>query len=428
MKVVTSSEKSKVETNRHPAMEVVKSTEKYKVCYCLLLVLTIFAFGYVLLSFLIHDQLKTLIIIRNVTDYVDLMPKTAFVMVNPSLQPRTHKRNFFSAVLTCKQKNQKINILCNLQMLAYCQDSAPADVMRGLWVVAPIYSYDQQNLLLMYNLHRNFKNYIESFGLSFCTIEGIREDLNQTYLVSHPNKEPYEIQIKIYDEVYMRENLLNVALRKIKNWEYVAWIDAHQSFENTYWWEEAIIKTEKFASVQLFRNTVRCNIYNETLERKNGIMYFSKIQINLDITLKRNEYPEYGNGYILRKELYDKMGYILDTCIMGGCDLSYVLASIPPNYIFRLLMSRLPRIIYQFRPWLVKTRDLFQGSTTYVRGDLIHFEHEHYFDYGWAALYERAGFKITQDLTRDANFTLRITNPKIRNIMAGQTYTYHFGN
>ena len=83
----------------------------------------------------------------------------------------------------------------------------------------------------MYQKHDDFKEYIKSLGLQFCTIESISLAKNQKFMVTEPNNEPFDMQIVNEEEFYLRENLLNVAVNKITNmgfdWEYIAWIDAH---------------------------------------------------------------------------------------------------------------------------------------------------------------------------------------------------------
>lgn len=60
-------------------------------------------------------------------------------------------------------------------------------------------------------------------------------------MVTSPN-DYYDVQIYIEDTFYYREALLNVIARKFDDWEFMTWIDAHQTFENPYWWEETIYK------------------------------------------------------------------------------------------------------------------------------------------------------------------------------------------
>ena len=122
-------------------------------------------------------------------------------------------------------------MLCRLTVSKYCLTEHVAQMLEYVWVIAPIYAYYQNWQPVMYQKHDDFKEYIKSLGLQFCTIESISLAKNQKFMVTEPNNEPFDMQIVNEEEFYLRENLLNVAVNKITNmgfdWEYIAWIDAH---------------------------------------------------------------------------------------------------------------------------------------------------------------------------------------------------------
>ncbi|RYE27213.1 MAG: hypothetical protein EOP48_34605 [Sphingobacteriales bacterium] len=181
-------------------------------------------------------------------------------------------------------------ILCKLQVKSgvssFCKSRDPAENLKNFWVVAPIYSYQQNKQMHWYRLHDEFRSYMESFGISFCTLELIHdsdfgtEDGSQEFMVTKPGREPYDIQLTYHGvPPYIRENLLNVAIAKLpQDWEYVAWIDAHQFFENTFWWRDGIVKSEKTASVQIFQEIrYKTPLSNTTVYNFWGVLYLTHV-------------------------------------------------------------------------------------------------------------------------------------------------------
>ena len=247
------------------------------------------------------------------------------------------KSNYFTIPKSIK--SAKYQSLCKLGIESHCYSNQIAEVLKYFWVIAPIYSFYQGSVKQMYSLHKDFQGYIESIGLSFCTIEAIREDRGQKYLMTRPGNEPREIQAKFYDDLYLRENFLNVAINKIKEWEYAGWIDAHQIFENTYWWEEAIYNMEKYSSVQIFQLLQKLDKRNETININPGSLYVASVQTELGF----KPFPYLGNAFALRKEVYEIMGHIPDECIAGCCDcvFNYGLMDKSINFIYMKKLARL---------------------------------------------------------------------------------------
>jgi len=320
--------------------------------------------------------------------------------------PAQVKTNSF----TNTPKSSENNILCRLNIKQYCLSNHIAEVLDSFWIIAPLYSFHQGSITRMYNLHLDFEKYMKSLGLSFCTIEAIRKDRNQKYLVTEPGKEPYNIQIEFYDDLYLRENFINVAVRKIPDWEYIAWIDGHQVFENPYWWEESIYNMEKAGSVQLFQVLRKLKTDNNTLNINPGSIYVSLLHSRLGW----NPFPYYGNAFGIRREMYEGIEYIADECIAGCCDCVYNYGLMDEKVDF-YYMDRWPNYQGQFMDWVKRAQGVFKGRRKSIRGDLIHLHHEEKFSYG-SLLDEmnKMNFEKRRDVERDANFTLRLTNEKIR--------------
>jgi len=336
-------------------------------------------------------------------------PFNHLISLTDNKQPILDKKSQSSS-FTNTIKNPENNILCKLNLKQFCVSNHIAEVLDSFWIIAPIYSFYQGSISKMYQLHMDFENYMESLGLPFCTLEAIRKDRNQKYIVTESGKEPHNIQIEFYDDLYLRENFINVAVKKIPDWEYIAWIDGHQVFENPYWWEESIYNMEKVGSVQLFQVLKKLKDDNSTLNVNPGSIYVSLLHSRLGW----NPFPYYGNAFAIRREMYEGIGYIADECIAGCCDCVYNYGLMDEKIDF-YYMNRWPNYQGQFIDWVKNAQKVFKGKRKSIRGDLIHLHHEEKFSYG-SLLDEmnKMNFEKKRDVTRDDNFTIKLTNDKIR--------------
>ena len=314
---------------------------------------------------------------------------------------------------TCyKKRGSSSTILCKINVRNHCKMTHVAEVIDRFWIIAPIYSYDQGKQASLYELHENFRSYMESFGLSFCTIEALREGSHQNYIITKPGREPYDIQVTYRDEFYLRENLLNVAIGKIPEdkWDSFAWIDGHQAFTNLYWWEEAIVKMNKYATLQLFVNSARLDGLNHTIESPYGIIYTTTNYLDVFYGDQRREV---GNAYSISKEEYRKIGSILDTCIASFCDCLYVegVKSEKAYYPIRMTWTG---YLSQFSDYVMDTQKIVKGRTGYVKGEILHFQHLRTDFYTQLlSTIVQTDFNVKRDLGRDENGTLFLTNNHI---------------
>jgi len=365
------------------------------------------------------------IIYQNFTNllYNDVIPvQDQVILLNAGSQPSNFMdlerfdkpfhsllTNYSSSPKTLPVKNPSSSLLCNIGLQAHCNSYQVAEVLQSFWVICPIYAPYQSRIKIRYQLHENYANYIQSFGIPFSTAEAIRKDRHQTYLLTKPNSEPENIQLQIYDDGYLRESLLNVAAKKIPGWEYMSWIDTHQPFENNYWWEEAIVRLEKYASVQFFQYLQAFTVDNVTKNFAPSALYVANIQSRL------GGLPfVLGNAFGIRKDYYDKIGYVFDECIGGCCDCAYVKGSLPANFSFDFWYMW-KSYTEKMMPWVNHTQSIFKGSRHIVRGILYHLYHEETFPYmNIMSMIRDSDFNIQKDLQRDANGTVMLANKSLK--------------
>ncbi len=305
------------------------------------------------------------------------------------------------------RKDMRKEFLCKMGMESVCNTREIAEILDLFGVFTPIYAEDQKRQELLYISHANFIGYLDSIGIPSITLEAIYP--NQTFLSTRAGNEPRHIQLEINDTFYYRENFLNVAIRKTKGLEYYVWIDAHQTFLNTYWWEEAVIKMEHYNNVQFFQNLVWLNKWNNGTDR---VQDLHSVQYAYTITKDLNKYFAKfdrmwnGNAVGIRREIYEGLGFILDKCIAGCCDCAFNVAGMRDHWD---RVDKFGNYGAQLRPWILDASKVFKGEVAVVRGRMHHFHHDHFF--AWEKnlnALTRNNWNLDNELYRDENYTLHI--------------------
>jgi len=337
----------------------------------------------------------------------------AFFKVKLLLQSRVN------SIVSCPlQKN--VRILCKLSLTSSCYTWYPAEVVDQVFALTILYSFDQSKMPVLYERALFLQGYFSSIGIIPVLAEFIRTDGEQDYIRTKPNKEPYHIQLVSNQNFYKRENLLNVLINKLikegYDCSYFLWIDPHQIFTNTYWWEQAIYKMSKYPAVQLFQNLELRSFTNDSM--MSDVLSCSAQNVFLDGS-KNHEAPIWGNGWGISLEFYNEIEYIADLCIVGCCDCIYCFATrtIPNVDIFQG-----DGYFKHIVPWLKKARQVMQNRSTFVPGHLIHFKHERSFDYTNGITYFQQHpneFDFRKDLLRNnETMELIVINDTLRKLLS----------
>lgn len=308
-------------------------------------------------------------------------------------------------------------ILCSSQNKAFCTITYPAEVIKDLATVTIIYTPSSPSRIpLLYKYTEDFQSYVQSFGISICLLESITD--NQNFVLTKPHSEPSFIQVKNNQHFFKRENLLNVAIKKLlkqTEWQIFAWIDAHQMFSNNYWWEETILKASKAGVVQLFQTEVYANPWNLTTTFSGfGSVYEMGLVKEIDEKLG---IPFYGNAWAVSRDLYEKIEYIYDQGVGGSTD--FIFATCARNNKLLPWEKFETDTYYKIAvPWMKRVVPIFNDRATFIRGNLRHFEHERTFYYSAAIDYIKANYVHTSFLNvlhREEDFTLIVNDPNFAN-------------
>jgi len=314
---------------------------------------------------------------------------------------------FLSKEGVVSRKDMRKEILCKMGIETACNTREIAEILDLFGVFCPIYAENQKQQELLYISHANFISYLDTIGIPSVTLEAIYP--NQTYLRTQPGNEPRHIQIRVNDTFYYRENFLNVAIRKTKGFEYYVWIDAHQIFLNTYWWEEAVLKMEHYNNVQFFQNLAWLNKWNNATDRiqdLHSVQYAYTITKDLNKYFAKFDHMWNGNAVGIRREIYEGLGYILDKCIAGCCDCAFNVAGMRDHWD---RVDKFGNYGAQLRPWILDASKVFKGEVAVVRGRMLHFHHDHFFAWErYLNALSRSSWNLENELYRDENYTLHI--------------------
>lgn len=124
----------------------------------------------------------------------------------------------------------------------------------------------------------------------------------------------YNLQLRTDYALWHKENMINIGIQRLlpNDWKYVAWIDADIEFDNSEWIEQCIeLLSNKYEVVQLFDYVHLLDQYNQISDTKIGFGH--------SFTIK-NKGGHPGYAWACTRHFYERIGGLLDICILGGAD------------------------------------------------------------------------------------------------------------
>jgi hypothetical protein len=200
-------------------------------------------------------------------------------------------------------------------------------------------------------------------------------------LLTEPGKEPFDIQIKGNSLFFIRENLVNVAEKKLpEDYEYISWIDAHLFFENPYVFQEAIVQLGKVNIVGpqttiFFKDKANETYYYPDYSFPFMAFYHNSTpdseKLNLD-SGKTSIFPFYGLAYIANRDVFKNMEGLPDRCVAGVCDV-YFSQAVTENYARNFNPEK------PYGKWLRDYQDkaskAIERKFGYIKSNVFHFDH-----------------------------------------------------
>jgi len=152
---------------------------------------------------------------------------------------------------------------------------------------------------------------------------------------SHPvfrltsSTNPRHLQVRAPIPLWHKENMVNLGVHQLlpADWKTMAWIDADVEFESTRWAEDAHRLLQpggegggRYDVVQLFSYAVQLNHHDQAtcILQSFGQQHVRGMPYETIPGVLNSWHPGY--GYAITRELYDRMGGLLDRAICGGAD------------------------------------------------------------------------------------------------------------
>lgn len=126
------------------------------------------------------------------------------------------------------------------------------------------------------------------------------------------------------DVLWHKENIINIVEGKLgEHIKYLAWVDSDLMFLDHKWPEKTIEALQRYKVVQLFSHCIELGPEGEVIDKHTGFGY--SLAKDIPIPEDDRHRPEGsvwhpGFGWAMRRDTFQALGGLLDTCIVGGGD------------------------------------------------------------------------------------------------------------
>lgn len=203
---------------------------------------------------------------------------------------------------------------------------------------------------------------------------------NQPFQVTSPDQLPYQIQIRGTSILWVKESLMNIALKYLlldskfnTDCKYVAWVDNDIEFSDPFFLSKLKESLEKFTIVQMFRQAYFLDANENLLETFISFGYYWTAK---KMVLLPGEYGHPGYAWATTKEKILQMGEFYDMGILGNGDKHMAAAFInhyEEGFIKSYTMSS--GYIESLRLWQEKIKGVFEGKLGFVDMEIRHHWH-----------------------------------------------------
>lgn len=263
-----------------------------------------------------------------------------------------------------------------------------------------------------YRLFHEFAQHVRDSGVIHFHVAELAQGSRKFHCTSPNNI--YHTQLRSEDELWHKENLIDIAAKKVfQNFpdaEYIAWIDADIRFANPFWVDATIEELQTSHVAQLFSHAIDLGPRGESLHIHNGFLYSYWNQL-----ARKPHYHNWHPGYAwaMTRYAYDRVG-LITRAILGsgdrhmamsfiGCGERSFNAGVTPAYKKMVLN-------YQKKCERYILRDV-----SYVPGTILHAWHgrkrDRQYQDRWQILVTNK-YDPTSDVIEDSSGVLRLDDDR----------------
>lgn len=286
-------------------------------------------------------------------------------------------------------------------------------VSAPLYIVTPVFNPNRYQS--RYKLYQGFEKHCQDSGAICYTVEAALRDRHHE-VTEHGNSQ--HVQLRTESELWFKENMQNVGTTWLpEDWEYVAFVDADFLFTRPDWAMETVHMLQHYDAVQMFTHMT----YETYDHRSHGTLQgFAFLHCNqATIPKEYGHKGAVGGAWAFRRSAFEKIGGLLDCCILGSADwhMSFALAmrdDVHPD----MNLKAAPGYVKAIQRWQERAA-LLRGNIGYVDGHVIHHWHGPIKNrgYRWRAnILTANAFDPLSDLKYDWQGLLQLTKnkPKLR--------------
>ncbi len=209
-------------------------------------------------------------------------------------------------------------------------------------------------------------------GIHFHIVE-LQTGLREFVVTDHGN--PYHVQVRTEDELWHKENLINLGVASVSrhwpDWKYVAWIDGDIKFHNQNWVDETIQHLQTAHVVQMFSQAVDLGPCGQALSIHQGFMY-SYWHGSIFRPGYCNWHP--GFAWAMTRHAWDHVGGLIDKAILGSGDRHMAMSLIgkgAESYNHAVH----PNYKHMVGSWQKRAEEYIKRDVGYVPGMILHSWH-----------------------------------------------------
>lgn len=276
-----------------------------------------------------------------------------------------------------------------------------------------------------YKLYKQFAKHMEDSGAILYTIEMAFG--NRDFVITESSN-PHHIQVRCNDEIWHKENLINIAVSRLPaDWKHMAWVDADVAFTRPDWVKETVEELQHYNIVQMFTHAQDLGPDYQPMAVHTGFAYNYRTHGLVKEwvgpcpdEMESNVGGHPGYAWAINRETLEGLGGLIDFAILGAADrhMACALVNRVEDSFFHSsepdgeMSEVLKQMLYD---WQARCKEFVNGNFGYVKTSLVHYWHgnkkKRGYDYRWKILRDNQYNPLT-DIRKDLQGLIRLTGNK----------------